>query len=73
MYAPVYAHGADISVLIAFTGLHQTDQTKPAVVTCPQQTGGHKQPVITGSCCGDLSMANQVSENSELIVLSSGV
>ena len=50
-------------ILFAFTGLHQTDRTEPATVSCPQQTdsaGATMQPVIDPAYCGDRTI--QVSE-----------
>ena len=48
---------------INITGAHQTDQTEPATVSCPQQTdsaGATIQPVTVPVYCGDRK--NQVSE-----------
>ena len=57
MYAAMYMHCAHT---IAFTGPHQTDQTKPAIVNCPQQTSSKKQPVISDAHGED--GPNQVSK-----------
>ena len=48
---------------VNITGAHQTDQTEPSAVNCPQQTdstGANIQPVNDPAYCGDRT--NQVNE-----------